>query len=78
MAERTFTREELRRYNGAEGQPTYIAYKGTVYDVSASPLFQEGMHFEHYAGEDLTAELADAPHGEEVFESMPVVGYLVS
>jgi len=74
---KTFTREELNRYNGADGRPTYVAYKGKVYDVSESPLFEYGMHFEHYAGEDLTDSMAEAPHGEEVLRDIPVVGRLI-
>jgi predicted heme/steroid binding protein len=48
-----------------------------VYDVTTSPLWAEGQHFDHFAGGDLTDELADAPHGEEVFENFIVVGELV-
>ena len=75
-AARRFTREELKRYTGSDGQPIYIAYRGKVYDVSSSSLWTEGQHFEHLAGTDLTDELADAPHGEEVFENFTVVGEL--
>ena len=75
-AARRFTREELKRYTGGAGQPIYIAYRGKVYDVSSSSLWTEGQHFEHFAGADLTDELADAPHGEEVFENFLVVGEL--
>lgn len=53
-----------------------MAYKGEVYDVSESPLFEYGMHFEHYAGEDLTDFMAEAPHGEEVLRDIPAVGRL--
>ena len=74
---RTFTRDELKAFDGTGGKPIYAAYKGKVYDVSTSPLWTEGQHFEHLAGADLTDELADPPHGEEVFESFLVVGELV-
>jgi len=74
---RTFTRDELKAFDGTDGRPIYAAYKGRVYDVTTSPLWTEGQHFEHLAGADLTDELADAPHGEEVFESFPVAGDLV-
>ncbi len=70
-----FTEEELRKYDGSEaGQPIYFAYKGKVYDATKSPLFVEGMHFEHYAGCDLTPYIDDAPHNGEVMEELPVVG----
>ncbi len=73
---RRFSRAELKQFDGRDGRPIYAAYQGSVYDVTASPLWGEGQHFEHLAGADLTEELADAPHGEEVFEDFPVVGHL--
>ena len=79
MAERVFTELELRRYNGEKGMPVYIAYRGLVYDVSASRLWRTGMHQQlHYAGLDLTRSLRKAPHAEEVFRRWPVVGQLKS
>jgi predicted heme/steroid binding protein len=70
--------KELKKHDGsAPSDPIYIAFKGKVYDVTSSPLFLEGMHFEHYAGCDLTEYLSDAPHGEEVFAELTVVGELV-
>ncbi len=74
---RKFTRAELKAFNGSDGAPIYAAYQGVVYDVTTSPLWTEGQHFDHFAGADLTDELADAPHGEEVFENFLVVGELV-
>ncbi len=70
-----FSEEELRKYNGQDGMPAYIAYKGQVYDVTSSKFWQNGSHFKkHFAGSDLTAELANAPHSDEVFENFPCVG----
>ena len=58
---------ELRRYNG-ESNPKYIAYQGKVYDVSDCPHWRGELHQGlHFPGQDLTPEMADAPHGEEVF-----------
>ncbi len=75
---KTMTLEELKAYDGSEeGKPIYIAYKGKVYDVTESPLFINGIHFEHYAGTDLTDFMDEAPHGEEVLEEYPVVAELV-
>ncbi len=72
---KVFTEEELKRYDGSNpDNPIYIAYKGKVYDVTESPLFKDGMHFEHCAGCDLTEFLEDAPHGEEVLEELKEVG----
>jgi predicted heme/steroid binding protein/uncharacterized membrane protein len=74
---REFPPKELAAARGADGQPRYIAYEGQVYDVSASPLWAGGEHMaSHRAGADLTAELADAPHGPEVLERITRVGVL--
>jgi predicted heme/steroid binding protein len=69
--------EELKKYNGKNGNKAYIAYKELIYDVTESSLWDEGEHeASHYAGEDLTAEIDSAPHGIEVLEGFPVVGHL--
>ncbi|MEM2955822.1 MAG: cytochrome b5 domain-containing protein [Nitrososphaerales archaeon] len=74
---KVFTKEELEQYNGKEGKPAYIVYKGKVYDVSKSYLWEGGEHqFEHFAGKDLTIEIEDAPHGVDVLERFPIVGEL--
>lgn len=74
-----FNEIELREYNGQEGKPAYIAYKGRVYDVTSSKLWKNGSHFKkHFAGSDLTSELANAPHSDEVFENFPCVGEFVA
>lgn len=73
-----FTMDELHGFDGKEGRPAYIAYKGKVYDVSKSKLWKDGSHArKHLAGHDLTDALKTAPHGEERVLSMPVAGRLV-
>ncbi len=70
-----FTPEELAKFDGAKGRPAYVAYQGTVYDVSESFLWKGGKHQGlHRAGKDLTSELARAPHGADFLERFPVVG----
>jgi len=77
MHNRSFNRKELSGYNGANGAPAFIAYQGTVYDVSQSFLWHGGMHqVIHAAGGDLTSSLDSAPHGAEVLSRFPVVGTL--
>lgn len=72
------TSGELARFDGKEGRPTYIAYKGSIYDVSDSELWRGGSHLRrHLAGFDLSEALKQAPHGEEKVIAMPVVGKLV-
>ncbi len=75
MSDKVFTEDELSEFDGTEpGKPVYFAYKGKVYDVTESPLFIDGMHFEHYSGTDLTEFMDESPHGDEVLEEFKVVG----
>jgi predicted heme/steroid binding protein len=72
-----FTKKELAHYNGKHGNPAYVAFKGEVYDVSASFLWKDGVHqVLHRAGGDLTEIFEQAPHGADVFKKFPVVGIL--
>jgi predicted heme/steroid binding protein len=72
-----FTLDELREFDGHEGRPAYVAYEGTVYDVTESSMWPEGDHEGlHSAGGDLTAEHEDAPHDVYVTD-YPEVGKLV-
>ena len=72
-----FSEEELAQCDGKNGKPAYVAYKGKVYDVSASFLWKDGRHqVLHKAGIDLTDALEEAPHGVDVLEKFPVVGTL--
>ncbi len=71
--------ESLSRFDGKEGRPGYIAYKGVIYDVTGSKLWREGNHLKkHFAGTDLTDVLRTAPHGEEKVDKMPAVGKLLA
>ena len=73
-----FTKEELKKFNGKNGAPIYIAYKGYIYDLTESFLWRGGRHQAmHFAGEDLTEHLKDAPHGEEFILKFPKIGKLV-
>ncbi len=74
---RRFTTEELKRYDGKQGRPAYVAHNNSVYDVTESFLWQDGKHMvAHCAGTDLTEELSDAPHSADVLARFPIVGTL--
>jgi len=75
---KAFRKEELAKNNGENGAPVFIAYMGTVYDVTQSPLWASGNHQGmHEAGKDLTNDLESmAPHGTEVLERYPKIGTL--
>lgn len=71
------TKNQLALYNGIERDEVWVAYRGVIYDVTKSKLWRDGKHYEHWAGQDLTDELADAPHTEKVFEKFNKIGELV-
>jgi predicted heme/steroid binding protein len=74
---KSFSREELARYNGKNGAPAYVACKGKVYDVSSSFIWRNGRHqVLHNAGQDLTDALEHAPHSEDMLLRFPIVGTL--
>ena len=67
--ERVFTQQQLRACNGERGQRMCIAYAGVVYDVTDCPKWRRGLHENlHWPGQDLTEELAEAPHTASVFD----------
>jgi predicted heme/steroid binding protein len=71
------TLKELAGYDGQDGRRAYIAVNGTIYDVTESPHWKAGLHPpDHQAGQDLTDELAKAPHVRTVVERFPVAGTL--
>lgn len=68
-------KDELKKHDGSDGGPAYVAYDGKIYDVSKSVHWCDGHHMgRHRAGEDLTDFLPLAPHGTEVFERVTVAG----
>lgn len=71
-----YTSFQLALRNGQDKPEIWIAFEGLIYDVSASRLWKRGQHYEHWAGQDLTSELKDAPHTKSVFEKFTVVGML--
>ncbi|HEY0667172.1 MAG TPA: cytochrome b5 domain-containing protein [Sphingobacteriaceae bacterium] len=73
-----FTRSQLALRNGQDKPEIWIAFRGIIYDVTESRLWRNGKHYEHWAGQDLTDELKDAPHTQTVFEKFNVVGRLSS
>ena len=73
-----FTAEELKQYDGKEGRAAYTAYVDKVYDVTGNHEFRNGLHSGiHPCGVDLTDEMLDAPHGDEVMDKVPLIGRLV-
>ncbi|WP_428985373.1 cytochrome b5 domain-containing protein [Sphingobacterium oryzagri] len=73
----TYSKGQLALRNGQDKPAIWIAYKGMIYDVGASRLWKGGKHYEHWAGQDLSEELQDAPHAEWVFDRFPLIGRLI-
>ena len=71
-----YTKSQLALRNGQDKPQIWVALNGIIYDVTESRLWRNGKHYEHWAGQDLTAELADAPHTDTVFEKFVAVGRL--
>ncbi|MBP6410286.1 MAG: cytochrome b5 [Pseudarcicella sp.] len=74
--DKKFTKSQLALRNGQDMDIIWVAYLGVIYDVTDSRLWRNGKHYEHWAGQDLTEELASAPHTEKVFEKFKIVGHL--
>lgn len=69
-----YSLQQLASRNGQDRDEIWVAYKGVIYDVRKSRMWREGKHYEHWAGQDLTEELEDAPHNANVFDKFEAVG----
>lgn len=76
----TISMQELKLHNGDGGTRRWVAQAGIVYDVTDCPKWRTGLHEQmHFPGQDLSGELADAPHGLDVFDRpcVKIIGHLV-
>ena len=76
---RVVSQTEVKRNNGEHGTRKFIAFKSIVYDVTDCPKWLLEMHeFLHFPGQDLSFELEEAPHKEDVFtrSCVKIVGTL--
>lgn len=73
-----YSKSQLALRNGQDRPEIWVAYLGVIYDVTESRLWRNGKHYEHWAGQDLTDELKDAPHTHLVFDKFVAVGRLGS
>ena len=71
-----YRRSQLALRNGQDRPEVWCAYRGVIYDLSDSRLWRGGQHYEHWAGQDLTDELQEAPHDEQVFSRFIAIGRL--
>jgi len=72
------TLEQLKQYDGKNGNPAYVAVDGVIYDVTNLPRWRNGEHNGYSAGQDLTEIIkTKSPHGVSKLIGVPVVGKLV-
>ncbi len=76
--EKLYSQSQLALRNGNDRDEIWVAYKSNIYDVGSSKLWRDGKHYEHWAGQDLTEELKDAPHTEKVFAKFKIIGKLIN
>jgi predicted heme/steroid binding protein len=73
------TLDQLKQYDGKNGNPAYIAVDGVIYDVSNVSRWKNGSHEGYSAGKDLTDAIrGKSPHGTSVLEGVPIVGKLIA
>lgn len=74
----TFTADSIKKYDGKDGHPCYVAVKGTVYEIKNSSYWKAGKHTPSngrgYCGADMTNAIGKSPHGESILGSLPKVG----
>ena len=74
---RKITKKQLSLRNGQDHSSIWVAYNGWVYDLTDSRMWRNGTHYEHWSGQDLTDELGDAPHTNDVFKKFTPIGELI-
>jgi len=71
------TMEELKGFNGQNGQPAYIAIEGVIYDVSALGDWSDGSHKGYKAGNDLTEAFSQSPHAMSILNDAIIIGNII-
>ena len=72
------TLDELKKFDGKNGNPAYVAVDGIIYDVSNVAKWKNGDHNGYSAGNDLTDIIKNkSPHGVKNLEGLPIVGKIV-
>jgi len=70
-----FTSDDLKQFDGLNGHPLYVVFKGKVYDLSSSKLWLQGRHMAmHSRTDDLAEAIKKAPHGEDNVYRFPSIG----
>ena len=65
-----FTPSQLALRNGQDKEQVWVACDGLIYDVTHSKMWNTGLHYGNWAGQDLTHEIEkDAPHSKNVLKN---------
>jgi len=73
------TLDQLKQYDGQNGNPAYVVVDGVIYDVTNVPQWKGGKHNGYTAGNDLTDIIKNkSPHGVAKLKGVPVVGKLIA
>jgi predicted heme/steroid binding protein len=79
-AGRSFTAEELARYDGVDGHQCLVAVDGDVYLIEGFALWSMGRHTPSggraRCGLDLSDVIDESPHGESKLRLLKKVGSL--
>lgn len=75
--QKTFTLQELSRFDGKNGNPAYVAVNGIVYDITNNAAWAAATHFGLKAGMELTNEFASCHAGQSILNKLKEVGKLV-
>ena len=81
IPDRSFTVQELARYDGKEGNECLVAVDGDVYLIEGFALWRMGEHTPSggraRCGLDLTEVIDESPHGRSKLQLLKKVGTLV-
>ncbi|MBU3191247.1 hypothetical protein K9O30_18595 [Clostridium bowmanii] len=76
IRQQEFTLAQLAKYNGANGNPSYVAINGMVYDVSNFLSWSGGYHFGVSAGTDATENFSTCHGASNIIGKLPKIGVL--
>jgi arsenite oxidase small subunit len=72
---KSYSSSELQQFDGQNGHPFYVVFKGKVYDLTGSKLWLQGKHMGiHTRNEKLGETIKGAPHGEDLLERFLLLG----
>ena len=74
------TIQELSKYNGKNGEKSYVAIDGIIYDTTNAKGWKDGVHTKSggkvMAGTDASLQIEQSPHKKEVLKDLKKVGKL--